>query len=238
MFVPDAERHEPAGHAVHAPAPDALKKPAAHARPTPVSVVDDAVCETLTVPVHAPVVHGLGESVTTVVPTVTPAPAMTMPRPSEPDVTAEMASAVDAAPMAPVTTGAMKPAAQKAPAGHGPEHAGAERLVAAPYVPAGHGTGVTEPSGQKEPRGHAAVHVLAERPVVAPYVPAGHAVGALAAAGQYEPAGHGTCVVLAVVGYGQKEPAAHWFAVAEPLLSARQLPAAHTVGRLTPAPHQ
>jgi hypothetical protein len=69
-------------------------------------------------------------------------------------------------------------------------------------------------------------------------VPAGHAVGALAAAGQYEPAGHGTCVVLAVVGYGQKEPAAHWFAVAEPLLSARQLPAAHTVGRLTPAPHQ
>jgi hypothetical protein len=149
-----------------------------------------------------------------------------------------MASAVDAEPMAPVTTGAMKPAAQKAPAGHGPLQAGAERLIAAPYVPAGHGTGVTEPSGQKEPSGHAAVHVLAERPVVAPYVPAGHAVGALAAAGQYEPAGHGTCVVLAVVGYGQKEPAAHWFAVPVPLLSARHEPAAHAVGALEPAAHE
>ncbi len=209
MFVPVAERHEPAGHAVHAPTPDKLKKPAAHAKPTPVSVVDDTLCETLTVPVRAPVVHWLGESVTTVVPTVTPVPAMTMPRPSEPEVTAEMESAVDAEPMAPITTGAIKPAAQKAPAGHGPLQAGDERLVAAPYVPAGHGTGLTEPSGQKEPMGHAVVHVLTERPAVAPYMPAGHAVGALAAAGQYEPAGHGTCVVLAVVGYGQKKPAAH-----------------------------
>ncbi len=37
MFVPDAERHEPAGHAVHTSAPLVLKNPAAHdvAEPEP-----------------------------------------------------------------------------------------------------------------------------------------------------------------------------------------------------------
>ncbi len=201
MFVPDAERHEPAGHAVHAPAPSALKKPGAHTRPTPVSVVLDTVCDALTVPVHDPDVHGLGESVRTVVPATTPEPEMTMPTASEPDATAEIVSAVPA--IEPVVTGATKPAAQYEPAGHVPEHVAVWRLVAEPYVPAGHGTGLTEPTGQKEPRGQTSVHVLTVRPAVAPYLPTGHSVGTFAAAGQYEPAGQAICVKLAVVGYGQ-----------------------------------
>jgi hypothetical protein len=124
-------RHEPAVHAAHAPAPGAaLKKPGAHARPTPVSAVDVTVCDALTVPVHAPAVHGFGESVRMVVPAATPAPAMTMPTASEPDVTAEMESAALA--IAPVATPVAVPAGQAAPAGHCAVHVAALRAPAAP----------------------------------------------------------------------------------------------------------
>ena len=141
------DKQEPAGHAVHEPAPMALKKPGAQARPTPVSVVDDTTCDPpVTVPVHEPDAHGFGDSVRIAVPLATPAPVMTMPMEREPDATAVTDSALPV--MEPVTPGAMKPAAQNAPAGHCPEHVLAERPVAAPYLPAGQGTGATEPRGQ------------------------------------------------------------------------------------------
>lgn len=74
------DKQEPAGHAVHEPAPMALKKPGAQARPTPVSVVDDTTCDPpVTVPVHDPDAHGFGDSVRIAVPLATPAPVMTMP---------------------------------------------------------------------------------------------------------------------------------------------------------------
>ena len=141
------DKQEPAGHAVHEPAPMALKKPGEQARPTPVSVVDDTTCDPpVTVPVHDPDAHGFGDSVRIAVPLATPAPVMTMPMEREPDATEVTDSALPV--MEPVTPGAMKPAAQNAPAGHCPEHVLAERPVAAPYLPAGQGTGATEPRGQ------------------------------------------------------------------------------------------
>jgi len=147
VFVPVLDKQEPAGHAVHEPAPMALKKPGAQARPTPVSVVDDTTCDPpVTVPVHDPDAHGFGDSVRIAVPLATPAPVMTMPMEREPDATEVTDSALPV--MEPVTPGAMKPAAQNAPAGHCPEHVLAERPVAAPYLPAGQGTGATEPRGQ------------------------------------------------------------------------------------------
>ena len=117
MFVPLLDKQEPAGHAVHEPAPMALKKPGAQARPTPVSVVDDTTCDPpVTVPVHDPDAHGFGDSVRIAVPLATPAPVMTMPMEREPDATEVTDSALPV--MEPVTPGAMKPAAQNAPAGH------------------------------------------------------------------------------------------------------------------------
>jgi hypothetical protein len=130
VFVPALERHEPAGHAVHEPAPAALKKPGAHATPTPVSVLDAIVCDALTVPAHVPEVQGFGESVRMVVPVATLVPVMTMPTEREPDATAEMVSAVPA--ISPVTPGAAKPAAQNDPAGHCAVHALVCRPVEAP----------------------------------------------------------------------------------------------------------
>lgn len=77
-------------------------------------VVDDTVCEALTVAEHVPVVQGLGEMDTMYVLAVTPAPAIMLPTLSEPVVMAVMVSVV--AEMDPVNT----PAAplQKKPAGH------------------------------------------------------------------------------------------------------------------------
>ena len=109
------------------------------------SAVDVTVCDALTVPVHVEM-QGFVVSVRMVVPVVTPAPVMTMPTEREPDATAVTDSALPV--MEPVNPGAMKPAAQNAPAGHCPEHVLAERPVAAPYLPAGQGTGATEPRGQ------------------------------------------------------------------------------------------
>jgi len=147
VFVPLLDKQEPAGQAVHEPAPMTLKKPGAQARPTPVSVVDDTTCDApVTVPVHDPDVHGFGDSVRMAVPVATPAPVMTMPTEREPDATAVTDSALPV--MEPVTPGAMKPAAQNAPAGHCAVHVLADRPVVAPYLPAGQGTGAIEPRGQ------------------------------------------------------------------------------------------
>ena len=125
------DKQEPAGHAVHEPAPMALKKPGAQARPTPVSVVDDTTCDPpVTVPVHDPDAHGFGDSVRIAVPLATPVPVMTMPTEREPDAVAVMVSAVPA--MAPVDTPVAVPAGQYVPAGHCSEHIVALRLCAAP----------------------------------------------------------------------------------------------------------
>ena len=95
MFVPLLDKQEPAGHAVHEPAPMALKKPGAQARPTPVSVVDDTTCDApVTVPVHDPEVQGFGDSVRMAVPEATPAPEMICPTTSRPDATAVTVSDV------------------------------------------------------------------------------------------------------------------------------------------------
>jgi hypothetical protein len=93
-------------------------------------VLVETACETLTVPVHVAAVHGFGESVRMVVPAATPAPEMTMTTASEPDVTAEMESAVPA--IAPVATPVAVPAGQKAPAGHCAVQFTALRVPAAP----------------------------------------------------------------------------------------------------------
>ena len=114
VLVPAALRHRPAAHAVHTDAVPVLEYPTAHTRPTAAIVVDVTVCVVLTVPVHAPVVHGFGEMVATNVPAVTPRPAIIEPTPSEPVVIAETVSVVVA--IEPVKTAATP--LQKRPAGH------------------------------------------------------------------------------------------------------------------------
>jgi hypothetical protein len=126
VLVPAALRHLPAAHAVHTDAVPVLEYPTAHTCPTAAIVVDPTVCDVLTVPVHAPVVHGLGEMVATNVPAVTPRPAIIMPTPSEPVVIAETVSVVVA--IEPVKTAATP--LQKRPAGHGV-------AALAPAAPAG-----------------------------------------------------------------------------------------------------
>ena len=171
MFVPLPERHEPSAHTVHAPAPKLLYEPTAHATPTLVNVIAVTDDDALTVPVHTPLVvrHGFGERETTAVPDGTPAPVTTIPTEREPAETLATESVMFAT--VPVAMADAKPAAANAPAGLLPEHAEANRLKAAPYLPAGQGIGETEPTGQYEPRGHAAVHALVSKPVVEPYVP-------------------------------------------------------------------
>jgi hypothetical protein len=94
-----------------------------------VSAVDVTVCDALTVPVHVEV-QGFVESVRMVVPSVTPAPVMTIPTEREPDAVAVMVSAVPD--MAPVDTPVAVPAGQNVPAGHCSVHVVALRLSAAP----------------------------------------------------------------------------------------------------------
>ncbi len=111
------ERQKPGVQAAQAPAPAAaLKEPGGHARPTPVSVLVDSVCDVLTVPAHVPEVQGFGESVRTVVPAATPAPATTMPTERVPDDTAEMESPTPT--IEPEATPVAVPAGQRVPAGH------------------------------------------------------------------------------------------------------------------------
>ncbi len=74
-MLPSA-RHEPEVHAMHAAA-------------LPNIALEPTVCDTLTVPVQLPDVHGFGDSAVMVVPAATPAPEMTCPMTSRPDATAD-----------------------------------------------------------------------------------------------------------------------------------------------------
>jgi len=105
-------------------------------------VVETTVCATLTVPVHAPVVQGLGETATMNVPGVTPVPAIIIPTSSEPAVMAEIESAVEAAEIDPVNTAATP--LQKKPAGQGDS----APTPGAQNFPAAHSVGRPAPAAQ------------------------------------------------------------------------------------------
>ena len=109
-------------------------------------VVDPTDCEALTVPLHVPVVQGLGTMDTMYVPVVTPVPAIMSPTLSEPVDMAVMDS--DVVEMDPVNTPATP--LQRKPAGHA---TGAPTL-GAQKEPVVHNVGSAEPAGQEEPAGH------------------------------------------------------------------------------------
>ena len=112
-------------------------------------VVEVTVCATLTVPVHEPVVQGLGEMDTMNVPAVTPVPAINIPTSSEPVVKAEIESAVEAAETDPVNTAATP--LQKKPAGQGDS----APTPGAQNFPDAHSVGRPAPAAQNDPAGHA-----------------------------------------------------------------------------------